>query len=180
MAKKKLQNIAVRTVNNGYILTVGTIDYMAFNIEQLVNIFFVHVAVGKKEYIDQDIADALIEAAATWKDKGQLTEAVARWMSTARKEMRKEQAATKGMINANLRAEQLEDEVEQLKKENADLRAEIVKLKKLGTVLVGGHHDVIIDEPKKKSDHKIRKIDLVDDTKIAKRRGRKPGSGKSG
>ena len=42
MAKKDLQNIAVRTVSNGYILTVGTVEYMAFSQEQLINIFFAH------------------------------------------------------------------------------------------------------------------------------------------
>ena len=70
MAKKDLKNIAVRTVSNGYILTVGTIDYMAFSIEQLVNCFFAHVAIGKKNFLDHETAEALIEAAATWKEKG--------------------------------------------------------------------------------------------------------------
>ena len=173
MAKKKLQNIFVKTVPNGYVLMVYNKEYMAFNEEQLINIFFAHVAIGKKEFLDQDMAAAIIEAAATWKEKGDALEAVATWMTTARKAMKKEQAATRGMVNANLRAEQLEDQIADLKKENDDLRAELAKLKSLSKMLVGGgHKDIIIEEPKSKPDYKIRRVDF--DDKPVKRRGRKP------
>lgn len=180
MSEKKLTNILVKTVPNGYVMVVGGNEYMAFSEEQLVNIFFAHVAVGEKKYLDQDMTAALIEAAATWSDKGEAITAVATWMTTARKAVKKEAAATRGMVNANERAEKMEDEIADLKKENNELRAEIVKLRRIGTALVGGGHpDVIEEATKKKVDYKIRKIDFEDDTKIAKRRGRKPGSGKT-
>ena len=159
MAKKELQNIAIKTVANGYILTVGTVDYMAFSQEQLINIFFAHVAIGKKTFLDHETAEALIEAAATWKEKGDAIEAVATWMSVAKKAQKKEQAATQGIVNANAKVEQLEDRIIELKKENADLRAQIAKHKQLGTMLVGG------PEPVEKPDYRIRKIDLTDKPK---------------
>ena len=165
MAKKEFQNIAVKTVTNGYILTVGSIDYMAFSQEQLINIFFAHVAIGKKNFLDQEMAEALIEAAATWKEKGDAIEAVATWMSVAKKAQKKEQAATQGIVNANAKVEQLEDRIDELKKENADLRAQIAKHKQLGTMLVGGGHPDIKTEPVEKPDYRIRKIDLTDKPK---------------
>ena len=165
MAKKDLKNIAVRTVSNGYILTVGTIDYMAFSIEQLVNCFFAHVAIGKKIFLDHETAEALVEAAATWKEKGDAIEAVATWMSVAKKAQKKEQAATQGIVNANAKVEQLEDRIIELKKENAELRAEIAKHKHIGTMLVGGDHPDIKPEPVEKPDYRIRKVDLTDKPK---------------
>jgi hypothetical protein len=158
MAKKDLQNIAVRTVSNGYILTVGTIDYMAFSIEQLVNCFFAHVAVGKKAYLDSETAEALVEAAATWKDQGEAYEAVAKWMSLARKAEKREQAAARGQANANARADELEDKCIELKKEAADLRAQLAKHKQFGTMLVGCK---VVDDPGDKFDYKLRKSDVV-------------------
>ena len=157
MAKKDLQNIAVRTVSNGYILTVGTIDYMAFSIEQLVNCFFAHVAVGKKEYLDSETAEALVEAAATWHDKGDAYEAVAKWMSLARKAEKREQAAARGQANANARADELEDKIIELKKEAAELRAQLAKHKQFGTMLVGCQ---VVDDPGDKFDYKLRKSDV--------------------
>ena len=157
MAKKDLQNIAVRTVSNGYILTVGTIDYMAFSIEQLVNCFFAHVAVGKKAYLDFETAEALVEAAATWKDQGEAYEAVAKWMSLARKAEKREQAAARGQANANARADELENKCIELKKEVADLRAQLAKHKQFGTMLASGP---VIDDPGDKFDYKLRKSDV--------------------
>ncbi len=165
MAKKELQNIAVKTVTNGYILTVGTIDYMAFSQEQLINIFFAHVAIGKKEFLDQEMSESLIEAAATWKEKDDALEAVATWMSVAKKAQKKEQAATQGIVNANAKVEKLEDRIIELTKENAELRAEIAKHKRLGTMFVGGGHPDIKPEPVEKTDYRIRKVDLMDEPK---------------
>ena len=165
MAKKELQNIAIKTVANGYILTVGTVDYMAFSQEQLINIFFAHVAIGKKNFLDHETAEALIEAAATWKEKGDAIEAVATWMSVAKKAQKKEQAATQGIVNANAKVEQLEDRIILLKKENAELCAEIAKHKRLGTMFVGGGHPDIKPEPVEKPDYRIRKVDMMDEPK---------------
>ena len=165
MAKKELQNIAIKTVANGYILTVGTVDYMAFSQEQLINIFFAHVAIGKKTFLDQETAEALIEAAATWKEKGDAIEAVATWMSVAKKAQKKEQAATQGIVNANAKVEQLEDRITELKKENAELCAEIAKHKRLGTMFVGGGYPDIKPEPVEKPDYRIRKVDMMDEPK---------------
>ena len=165
MTKKELQNIAIKTVANGYILTVGTVDYMAFSQEQLMNIFFAHVAIGKKTFLDQETAEALIEAAATWKEKGDAIEAVATWMSVAKKAQKKEQAATQGIVNANAKVEQLEDRITELKKENAELCAEIAKHKRLGTMFVGGGHPDIKPEPVEKPDYRIRKVDMMDEPK---------------
>ena len=165
MAKKELQNIAIKTVANGYILTVGTVDYMAFSQEQLINIFFAHVAIGKKNFLEHETAEALIEAAATWKEKGDAIEAVATWMSVAKKAQKKEQAATQGIVNANAKVEQLEDRITELKKENAELCAEIAKHKRLGTMFVGGGHPDIKPEPVEKPDYRIRKVDMMDEPK---------------
>ena len=167
MAKKDFQNIAVRTVSNGYILTVGTIDYMAFSIEQLVSIFFAHVAIGKKKFLDHETSEALIEAAATWKEKGDAIEAVATWMSLARKAEKREQAAARGQANANARADELEDKCIELKKEVSDLRAQLAKHKQFGTMLVGCK---VVDDPGEKFDYKLRKSDVAPKKKKGKSR----------
>ena len=158
MAKKDLQNIQVKTVSNGYILTVDTIDYMAFSIEQLINIFIVHVGIGKKKYLDHETAEAIIEALATYPDKQEAIEAVAKWMSVARKAEKREQAAARGQANANARADELEDKCIELKKEVADLRAQLAKHKQFGTMLVSGP---VIDDPGDKFDYKLRKSDVA-------------------
>ena len=85
-------------------------------------------------------------------------------MSVAKKAQKKEQAATQGIVNANAKVEQLEDRIDELKKETAELRAEIAKHKQLGTMLVGGGHPDI-PKPVEKPDYRIRKIDLMDEPK---------------
>ena len=171
MAKKKL-HIEVREVSNGYVLIVGEKEYMAFNVEQLINIFFTHVAVGKTEYLDQDMSAAILTAAATWKTVGDALEANAVWISAARKAEKHEQAAIRAQANANERAEKAEREARRYYEENVQLRLDVdmleKKLKGIGTKLVGGSHPDVIQKP----DYKIRKVDF--DEKPVKRRGRKP------
>ena len=167
MSKKRLRAINIKTVPNGYILIVEGTEYMAFSEEQLINCFFAYVAVGKKEYLDHETSEALIEAAATWKEKGDAIEAVATWMSLARKAEKREQAAARGQANANARADDLEDKCIELKKEVADLRAQLAKHKQFGTMLVGCK---VVDDPGDKFDYKLRKSDVAPKKKKGKSR----------
>ena len=169
MSKKRLRDINVKTVTNGYVLIVEGTEYMAFSEEQLINCFFAHVAVGKKEYLDHETAESLVEAAATWKDQGEAYEAVAKWMSLARKAEKREQAAARGQANANARADKLEDKIIELKKEVADLRAQLAKHKQFGTMLVGCQ---VVDAPRDKFDYQLRKSDVVQPKKKKKKKGK--------
>ena len=164
MSKKNLPNIFVRKVPNGYVLIVDSKEYMAFNVDQLINIFFTHVAVGKTEYLDQEMSAALLTAAASYETIGDALEAVATWMAAARKAEKHEQAAIRAQANANERAERAEREREKLHDENLDLRMKVSILEKklmgIGKQLVG--------DTKPKSDYNIRKRDFDDKPKKSK------------
>ena len=169
MAKKKLTNISVKPVSNGYVLIVDDKEYMAFNVEQLINIFFTHVAVGKTEYLDQDMSAALLTAAATWSTVGDALEANATWISAARKAEKREQAAIRGQANANERAEKAEREAKRYYEEVVQLRLEndryAKRLMGIGTKLVGGSDNIT-----SKPDYSIRKSDVEEKPKRKRKR----------
>lgn len=67
MAKKKtLKKVAVRTLPNGYELTIGGREYMYFSEETLAAGIFDHLLLGNNKESDVSLSANLMEAAATW------------------------------------------------------------------------------------------------------------------
>lgn len=76
MAKKHtLKNVAVRTLPNGYELTIGSREYMYFSEESLAAGIFDHLLLGNNKDSDSNLSENLIEAAATWQTIGEAIKA---------------------------------------------------------------------------------------------------------
>jgi hypothetical protein len=76
MAKKKtIKNVTVRTLPNGYALTIGGHEYMYFSEETLTAGIFDHLLLGNKKDSDINLSANLIEAAATWQTIGEAVKA---------------------------------------------------------------------------------------------------------
>lgn len=76
MAKKKtLKNMTVRTLPNGYELTIGGREYMYFSEETLAAGIFDHLLLGNNKESDINLSANLMEAAATWQSIGEAIKA---------------------------------------------------------------------------------------------------------
>lgn len=72
MAKKKtLKKVTVRTLPNGYELTIGGREYMYFSEETLAAGIFDHLLLGNNKESDINMSANLMEAAATWQTIGE-------------------------------------------------------------------------------------------------------------
>ena len=160
MSKKNFPQISVVTLPNGYALTVGKHEYLALSPESLVDLVFVHIAIGELDYINRDMAAGLLQAAATWKDVGEALSANAQLLGETRWAERDYQNAIRGQAKAN--------EDCGLYAKNIELEYEVKKLKEkidgIGKMLVGGEPKSrplpVLDAPKKK-----KKYDRSDITK---------------
>ena len=116
MAKKEtLKKVIVRTLPNGYELTIGGHEYMYFNEETLAAGIFDHLLLGNNKDSDSNLSANLIEAAATWQTIGDAIKANALLMSDI-KALRKRNSEL-GKINEKLLLEndRLQDEYNNLK-----------------------------------------------------------------
>ena len=113
--KKTLKNVIVRTLPNGYELTIGGQEYMYFNEETLAAGIFDHLLLGNNKDSDSNLSANLIEAAATWQTIGDAVKANALLMSDI-KALRKRNSEL-GKINEKLLLEndRLQDEYNNLK-----------------------------------------------------------------
>ena len=76
MAKKKtIKNVNVRTLPNGYELTIGCHEYMYFSGETLAAGIFDHLLLGNNKESDINLSANLMEAAATWQTIGEAVKA---------------------------------------------------------------------------------------------------------
>ena len=62
--RQKIKTIRVDTLPNGYVLTVGKKQYMAFNQKELVEMIFVHVGLAIDDYMDKGMVHDLMTACA--------------------------------------------------------------------------------------------------------------------
>ena len=150
---KELLRLSLKTVPNGYVLKVGSQEYMCFNIEQLLGGIFTHIAIEKTGYMDKDMVVSVLQAAATWKSVGEALEANASLLAETRKAHAGENAALRGQAAANERAEKAEKERDRLYEKKIALEAEILQLqaslKHIGDTLVGGKKSrAVLVEPK--------------------------------
>lgn len=168
MSKKNFPLIKVETLPNGYALTVGKHEYLALSAESLVDLVFVHIAIGELDYINRDMAAGLLQAAATWKTVGEALSANAQLIAEARRADREYQSALRGQAKANEECEKAVKERDRLYAKNIELEYEVKKLKEdvdgIGRTLVGGEPKSrplpVLDAPKKR-----KKYDRSDITK---------------
>ena len=91
LAKRKTKKISVQTLPNGYALTVNSKQYMLFSEKELVAAVFYHILLGKEEYVNKNISENLMVAAATWPTVGEAIQGNATLMADikqARREAR--------------------------------------------------------------------------------------------
>jgi hypothetical protein len=78
---KATKKITVRTHPNGYELKVERRTYMTFSVKELVAAVFHHLLLDKEEYVDKDLSENLMIAAATWPTVGASIEGNAKIMA---------------------------------------------------------------------------------------------------
>ena len=116
MAKKKtLKKVTVRTLPNGYELTIGGREYMYFSEETLAASIFDHLLLGNNKESDVSLSANLMEAAATWQTIGEAVKANAPLLRD-NKALKKRNSEL-GKINEKLLLEndRLQDEYNNLK-----------------------------------------------------------------
>ena len=177
MSKKNFPHISVTTLPNGYALTVGKHEYLALSPESLVDLVFVHIAIGELDYINRDMAAGLLQAAATWKDVGEALSANAQLLGETRRAEREYQSALRGQAKANEECEAMRKERDRFYEKNLELQYELQKAKDkidgIGRTLVGGSRPVaVIKEPKKYPSSTITKEDVYGKPKKKKGKDR--------
>ena len=115
MAKKKLKNIAVSTLLNGYALTVDKQEYMTFNVNELAAAIFYHVLLGREDYVNKDIIENLMTAAATWPTVQEAVEGNATLMAEIQEARREARIARKQNNSLNEKMDALNAECKELK-----------------------------------------------------------------
>lgn len=116
MAKKKtLKKVTVRTLPNGYELTIGGREYMYFSEETLAAGIFDHLLLGNNKDSDSNLSANLMEAAASWQTIGEAIKANAILLRD-NKALKKKNSEL-GKINEKLLLEndRLQDEYSNLK-----------------------------------------------------------------
>ncbi len=73
--KKPLKKVTIRTLPNGYELTIGGREYMYFSEETLAAGIFDHLLLGNNKESDINLSANLMEAAATWQTIGEAIKA---------------------------------------------------------------------------------------------------------
>lgn len=113
--KKALKKVTVRTLPNGYELTIGGREYMYFSEETLAAGIFDHLLIGNNKESDINLSANLMEAAATWQTIGEAVKANAVLMKD-NKALKKRNNEL-GKINEKLILEndRLQDEYSSLK-----------------------------------------------------------------
>ena len=140
---KHHQKISIETLPNGYAMTVDGKEYLYFNVEDLIAGFFTHVAIEKTEYLDKDMVEGLMIAAATWKTVGDALSANATLIASARKANNEANIAEHGQARANERADEALKELNRVKRENMELKADVLhlqtNLERIGKAMVNNH-----------------------------------------
>lgn len=128
---KRLTQVAVKTLPNGYALTVGDREYMAFNESELAGEIFLHVALGEKQNADREYAANIVEAVANWDSIKDVMNNAALTASQNRRQIHDNK-------RRQMRLDELEDEVDELRKkvrlfvtENAILQNKVANLENL-------------------------------------------------
>ena len=131
MRRKKVKNISVATVANGYVLKYegmrGHSGFMYFNPEELTAGLLRHVVLGVKDEKNKTMCECLLQSMATWSTVGEMHEATAELMKEARDADEKAATARRMYAAAEKRIEELSDEIAKLKRKNAEYYTELFK-----------------------------------------------------
>ena len=92
---KAMKKITVRTHPNGYELTVERRAYMTFSVKELLAAVFHHILLDKEEYVNKDISENLMIAAATWPTVGDSIEGNTKLMAEIQESRREARIARK-------------------------------------------------------------------------------------
>lgn len=76
--------VSVRTVPNGYILSLDNREYMCFTVEQLLSEMILRLGVEKTEYLEVEMVDGILQSIVNWPTVGEAHEANARLMAEAK------------------------------------------------------------------------------------------------
>ena len=98
--EKSIKRITVRTHPNGYELKVERRSYMTFSVKELLAAVFHHILLDKEEYVNKDISENLMIAAATWPTVGASIEGNTKLMAEIQEARREARIARKQ--NSNL------------------------------------------------------------------------------
>lgn len=135
MRKKKIKNISVATVANGYVLKYegmrGHSGFMYFNAEELTAGLLRHVVLGVKDEQNKVMCECLLQSMATWSTVGEMHEATAELMKEARDADEKAATARRMYAAAEKRIEELSDEIAKLKRKNAEYYTELFKYRNI-------------------------------------------------
>lgn len=135
MRRKKIKNISVATVANGYVLKYegmrGHSGFMYFNAEELTAGLLRHVVLGVKDEQNKTMCECLLQSMATWSTVGEIHEATAELMKEARDAEDRATAARKMYAAAEKRIEELSDEIAKLKRKNAEYYTELFKYRNI-------------------------------------------------
>ena len=117
--KKKRKQIKIETLPNGYALTVGRKEYMLFNETELAAAVFYHILLGNEEYVNKNISENLMIAAATWPTTGEAIHGNATLMAEIKDVRRDARVARQQLNNLNERMDTLTSEHNELKRNYA-------------------------------------------------------------
>ena len=124
--KKKRKQIKVETLPNGYALTFGKKEYLLFNENELIAAVFYHILLGNEEYVNKNISENLMTAAATWPTIGEAIHGNATLMAEIKEVRRDSRVARQQLNNLNERMDALTSEYNELKRNyaKASIKAE--------------------------------------------------------
>ena len=135
MRRKKVKNISVATVANGYVLKYegmrGHSGFMYFNPQELTAGLLRHVVLGVKDEQNKVMCECLLQSMATWSTVGEMHEATAELMKEARDADERATAARRMYAAAEKRIEELSDEIAKLKRKNAEYYTELFKYRNI-------------------------------------------------
>lgn len=123
MKRKKLPQIEIRTVNNGYTLNIEghKQEYMYFTPDKLLEGFMVHVGLKMTEQLNPDTIKNFIDSALEWNN-----------LKASHKELNKAKRETE-RVNRLYRS---------VAKRLIDERRRVLRLCKLAKACVTGHHSL--------------------------------------
>lgn len=126
MARNKIKKVKVETLPNGYALTVGKKEYLLFNEKELAAAVFYHILLENDEYVNKNISENLMTAAATWPTAGEAIQGNATLMAEMKDVRREARIARKQLSNLNDRMDALTAEHAELKEKyaKASIKAE--------------------------------------------------------
>ena len=121
MDKKELSpKIDVRTLKNGYAMTVDGKEYLFFTFDKLAAGFFYHVLMGQRDYANADFIEALMHVAGSFKDNEEL-------MTAAANAIAESKGTVKQLSSANKKLSKQADEIDELKVEIRELRDKLAR-----------------------------------------------------